>query len=408
MLFQILNQETLPMNMMAPAARAAQIPYKVDISRGRNISRVSSEWFSRPDDERFLSLPDLYHRVHARAEAATTRVVESRTVRVFARSDEPERLTLAVPGRDEPVAPTNWSFGQLCSLVGAPASYLRTLPAALAGINMQHGLIDHRGEQVKLLETSDGRAELRAVTGPDYGRIWDHELVSAVMRVAGNGTGDTRWKVPGVLDWSTMHYNPHVDVSRDTTTLYASDRDVFLFLVDDTHPIEAGKLPNGDPDLFFRGFYCWNSEVGSKALGIATFYLRAVCMNRNLWGVENFQEINIRHSKFAANRFAHQAEPALAHFADSSPARFIDGIKTARERIVARTDEDRASFLRNRGFSRSDTQQIIARVLGEEGHPPASLYDFVNGITAVARTKSHQDSRLELEGKARGLLKRAD
>lgn len=48
-----------------------------------------------------------------------------------------------------------------------------------------------------------------------------------------NGTGDTRWKVPGVLDWSTGVYNPRVDITKDTTTLYASDRDVFLFLVDD-------------------------------------------------------------------------------------------------------------------------------------------------------------------------------
>lgn len=396
------------MNMMAPATRPAHAPYKVDISRGGTIGRVSSEWFSRPDDERFLSLADLYGRVRGRADSATTRVVESRAVRVEARSHEPERLSLLVPGRDDPVAPTNWSFGQLCSLVGAPATYLRGLPAALAGINLQHGLIAHRGEQVKLLETIDGRTELRAVTGPDYGRIWDHELVAAVMKIAGNGTGDTRWKVPGVLDWGTMHYNPFVDVSRDTTTLYASDRDVFLFLVDDTHPIEAGKLANGDPDLFFRGFYCWNSEVGSKTLGIATFYLRAVCMNRNLWGVENFEEINIRHSKFAANRFAHQAEPALTHFADSSPANFITGIKTARERIVARNDDDRASFLRNRGFSKSDTSKIIATVLDEEGHPAASLYDFVQGITAVARSKPHQDDRLELEGKARKLLERAN
>ena len=396
------------MNMMAPTTRAAHAPYKVDISRGRTIGRVSSEWFSRPDDERFLSLADLYGRVRGRADSATTRVVESRAVRVEARSHEPERLSLLVPGRDDPVAPTNWSFGQLCSLVGAPTTYLRGLPAALAGINLQHGLIAHRGEQVKLLETSDGRTELRAVTGPDYGRIWDHELVAAVMKIAGNGTGDTRWKVPGVLDWGTMHYNPFVDVSRDTTTLYASDRDVFLFLVDDTHPIEAGKLANGDPDLFFRGFYCWNSEVGSKTLGIATFYLRAVCMNRNLWGVENFEEINIRHSKFAANRFAHQAEPALTHFADSSPANFITGIKTARERIVARNDDDRASFLRNRGFSKSDTSKIIATVLDEEGHPAASLYDFVQGITAIARSKPHQDDRLELEGKARKLLERAN
>jgi len=244
---------------------------------------VSSEWFSRPEDERFLSLTDLYARVRSRADHAVTRIVESKAIRVEAHRDQPERLALLLPDSDMPVAPTNWSFGQICSLVGAPASYLRDLPAPLAGINLQHGLLHHRGEQVKLLQTDDGRTELRAVTGPDYGRIWDHELVAAVMRIAGNGTGDTRWKVPGVLDWSTMHYNPHVDVSRDTTTLYASDRDVFLFLVDDTHPIEAGKLPNGDPDLFFRGFYCWNSEVGSKTLGIATFYLRAVCMNRNLW-----------------------------------------------------------------------------------------------------------------------------
>ena len=211
-------------------------------------------------------------------------------------------------------------------------------------INLQHGLLSHRAELIKTLEAEDGRVELRAVTGPDYGRIWDHELVAAVMKIAGNGTGDTRWKVPGVLDWATMTHNPFVDVTKDTTTLYASDRDVFLFLVDDTHPIEAGRLPNGDPDLYFRGFYCWNSEVGSKTLGIASFYLRAVCMNRNLWGVEGFEEISIRHSKFAAQRFAHEAAPALTNFARSSPAPFIAGVKAARERIVARKDEDRESL----------------------------------------------------------------
>ena len=381
--------------------------YRVDISRGHNVSRVSSEWFSRPEDEKFLSLTDLYDNVRTRAEQATTRIVESRSLRVEARADNPERLTLFVPGEDMPIAPTNWSFGQLSSLVGAPASYLRSLPAALAGINLQHGLLAHRGEQVKLLQTQDGRVELRAVTGPDYGRIWDHELVAAVMKIAGDGVGDTRWKVPGVLDWSSMHYNPFVDVTRDTTTLYASDRDVFLFLVDDTHPIEAGRLANGDPDLFFRGFYCWNSEVGSKTLGIATFYLRAVCMNRNLWGVENFEEISIRHSKFAANRFAHEAAPALENFADSSASGFIQGIRAARERIVARTDEDRQTFLRGQGFSKAETGKIIATVLAEEGHPPASIFDFVQGITAHARSKSNQDSRLDVEAKGRRLLERA-
>ena len=387
-----------------PATRAASGAYRVDISRGQRIGRVSSEWFSRPDDERFLSLTELHAAVEARARRASTRMVETREVRVEASRDDPERLALLLPGRDAPVAPTHWSFGQLCGLVGAPSGYLRQLPAPLSGINLQHGLLTHRGELIKTLETEEGRTELRAVTGPDYGRIWDHELVAAVMRIAGNGTGDTRWKVPGMLDWSTMTHNPFVEVTKDTTTLYASDRDVFLFLVDDMHPIEAGKLPNGDPDLYFRGFYCWNSEVGSKTLGMASFYLRAVCMNRNIWGAEGFEEISIRHSKFAANRFAHEAAPALETFANSSPAPFMSGITAARQRVVARSDEDRQDFLRKRGFSKAETARIIATVLDEEGHPPASIFDFVQGITAVARDKPHQDARLELEGKAAKLL----
>lgn len=395
------------MNTVTLDPQSVSSGFRVDVSRGQRIGRVSSEWFSRPDDERFLSLTELYDAVKARAERATARTVESRAVRVEANREDAERLSLIVPGQDEPIAPTHWSFGQLCSLVGAPASYMRQLPAPLAGINLQHGLLSHRAELVKTLEAEDGRIELRAVTGPDYGRIWDHELVAAVMRIAGNGIGDTMWKVPGVLDWATMTHNPFVDVTKDTTTLYASDRDVFLFLVDDTHPIEAGRLPNGEPDLYFRGFYCWNSEVGSKTLGIASFYLRAVCMNRNLWGVEGFEEISIRHSKFAAQRFAHEAAPALTSFANSSPAPFVAGIKAARERIVARTDEDRETFLRKRGFSKAETGKIIETVLQEEGRPPESIFDFVQGLTAHARTKAHQDTRLELEAKAKTLLAKA-
>ena len=208
--------------------------YKVDVSRGSRVGRVSSEWFSRPDDERFLSLGDLARSVRGRSDRSRTRVVETALIHVEANRNDPERLALMLPGAEAPVTPTHWSFGQLASQVGAPAAYLRQLPAPLAAINLQYGLTSHRAEQIKTLETDDpvsgGRLELRAVTGPDYGRIYDHELVEAVQKIAGNGTGDTRWKVPGVLDWSTGVYNPNVDISKDTTTLYASDRDVFGWL----------------------------------------------------------------------------------------------------------------------------------------------------------------------------------
>jgi len=137
-----LTSTTVERNGSDPSPVSAT--YKVDISRGERIGRVSSEWFSRPDDERYLSLSDLYAAVRARADRATARTVESRAIRVEASRDDAERLALIVPGRDEPIAPTHWSFGQMCSLVGAPASYMRQLPAPLAGINMQHGLLSHR------------------------------------------------------------------------------------------------------------------------------------------------------------------------------------------------------------------------------------------------------------------------
>jgi hypothetical protein len=103
--------------------------FRVDVSRGERVGRVSSEWFSRPGDERYLSLTDLHNAVRGRADRAQARTVESRAVKVEASRDSAERLALIVPGRDEPVSPTHWSFGQLCTLVGAPSSYLRQLPA---------------------------------------------------------------------------------------------------------------------------------------------------------------------------------------------------------------------------------------------------------------------------------------
>jgi len=389
---------------IVPSPHSEQSGYRVAPGRGQRVGRVSSEWFSRPADERYLSLSELYASVRHRSDLSRTRTIESAAVRVEAQREDGDALTLLIPGSEKPMAPTHWSFGQLVSLVGAPAAYLRQLPAPLAAINLQYGLTSHRAEQVKTLELDDGRVELRAVTGPDYGRIYDHELVSAVQKIAGNGTGDTRWKVPGVLDWGTNVYNPLVDVSAETTTLFASDRDVFLFLVDDLNPIEAGRLPDGSPDLFFRGFYCWNSEVGAKTLGMASFYLRAVCANRNLWGVEDFSEITIRHSKYAASRFAYEAAPALERFANSSPAPFVNSIKAARSAVVAKTDDDRQSYLRKRGFGKAETAKIIDTVLREEGHKPESIFDFVQGITAIARQRPNQDARLDLEEKAKKLL----
>ena len=88
----------------------------------------------------------------------------------------------------------------------------------------------------------------------------------------------------------------------------------------------------------------------------------------------------IRHSKFAASRFAPEAAPALQAFANSTPAPFMAGIKASRERTAARKDEDREGFLRKPGFSKLETAKIIATVLDEEGRSPGAIFDFVHGL----------------------------
>src|SRR4051812_50137095 len=94
----------------SPSRRAAPVAaaYKVDVSRGERIGRVSSEWFSRPDDERYLSLTALHDAVRARADRATARTVESRALRVEAGGGGGGGPTFTPPGRGGPGAPADW------------------------------------------------------------------------------------------------------------------------------------------------------------------------------------------------------------------------------------------------------------------------------------------------------------
>ena len=116
----------------------------------------------------------------------------------------------------------------------------------------------------------------------------------------------------------------------------------------------------------------------------------------------------VRVGPFAEERTAGAiSAAALTRFANSSPAPFVNSIKAARAQIVAHTDEDRTEFLRKRGFSKAETAKIIETVLAEEGRKPESVFDFVQGITAIARGKTCQDARLDLETQAKKLLDHA-
>jgi hypothetical protein len=287
---------------------------------------------------------------------------------------------------------THWSFGQLAQRAGAPAGYLRDIPAPLAADCVNYGLhVARDAEDVGvLLYKNGGPAELRAATGPNYGRIWNQTITESLVQRFGDGlTGDFR--VPG-------EFGQAVTVTKDNTTLYASDRDMWVFLADERNRIEIPNRRNGQPGSLARGFFVWNSEVGSATFGIATFLFDYVCCNRIVWGAEGYQEIRIRHTASAPDRWIEQAAPAIEAYANSSAASVTEAIAAARaSKLGDKTKVD--AFLASR-FTRSQVSAIKAAHMGDEQRPIETLWDAAVGATAYARSIQHQDARVQIEREA--------
>jgi len=366
------------------------------------LTQASRQWASRPADERFLSLTELREKVAGQRERSISTVVSSRRIEVQPHPMDPIK-GITIAGDDTMVDPTHWAFGQLANLAGAPASYLRKLPAPLVADAMNYGLRFMRdAEEIGILRTEAEtvgdagtiieHTQLRAATGPRYGRVWNEEIVTALEQKFGDGrTGDFR--VPG-------EFGRQVEITRENTTIYGSDRDIFVFLADEENRIEVKNRRHGQPGSLARGFFVWNSEVGSQSIGAAFFLFDYVCMNRIVWGVQDFKEIRLRHTKSAPDRWLEEISPVLIEYSNASAQPIADTIREAQRK---RVDDDLDRFLRNR-FTTAEAKAIQAAHEREEGRPIETIWDVVTGTTAHAKTIEHQDARVDLERKGGRLL----
>ena len=255
----------------------------------------------------------------------------------------------------------------------------------------------HRGvEDVGILLTEDGHvSELRAVNGPNYGRVWDADIVDLLVDRFGDGING-QWRVPGEFD-------QRVTVTKDNTTLFASDRDMFVFLADEENRIEIPGRRAGRSGSFARGFFVWNSEVGKTTLGAGFFLFDYVCCNRIIWGADQYTEVRIRHTKGAPDRWLEEVTPVLREYSQASAKPVVQAIEDARNKHVeANLDQ----FLANR-FGKRMVAPIKAIHEQEEGRPIETLWDVTVAATAHARSFKNTDARLEIERTAGELLKLA-
>lgn len=354
------------------------------------IMTASQQWATRPADQRFKSLDDLVAFTRHQREISRGAVLSSRALHAAPVEGDETRRRLMVVGPDEtPSNPTHWAFGQLANRVGAPAGYLRSLPADIAADALNFGIFKRDVEDMGVLIRQNGGLELAAVTGPNYGRVWNSDIAKALRDRFGNGL-DGDFTVPG-------EFGKAVDVTIENTTIYASDRDMFVFLADEKNRIEVPGRRPGLTGSLARGFFVWNSEVGSKTLGIATFLFDYVCCNRIVWGAEGFQEFKIMHSKSANDRWLEEVVPAIQTYANKSTAGITEAIENARK---ARIEGDNLDDFLRRRFTRTQAEAIKAVHIAEEDRPIETIWDVTTAATAYARGITYQDDRVDIERKA--------
>jgi hypothetical protein len=189
------------------------------------------------------------------------------------------------------------------------------------------------------------------------------------------------------------------EVTRDNTTLFASDRDMFVFLADEQNRIELPGRRDGKTGQLARGFFVTNSEVGAGALKIKTFLFDYVCKNRIVWGAHELESISIRHTASAPDRFIEEAAPALLEYSRASSSNITTVLRSAQSSKLDKVEQ----FLAGR-FGARIGERIAAVHLEEEGRPIESVFDAVTGATAYARSIPWTAERVQFEETAGALL----
>lgn len=361
------------------------------------LMHANRQWASRPADERFTSLPQM--KAAAELGRRQSRPVVAKADELFFKADD-DKLGLQLFGANgHGYRPSNWAFGQLAQIADAPSGYLRTLPADIASDALNFGLRHRRkSDEVGILLQKNGTATVRAATGPDYGRIWDDEVIGELIKLFGDGvTGAV--KVPG--EWGK-----DVPVTQDNTTLYRGDRDMFVFLCDEKNRIEMPNRRDGKTGTMARGFFLWNSEVGARKIGIASFLFDHVCGNRIVWNAMEFDEVTVRHTKGAPERWREELLPALEIWAqqdNSNSVSISQAIEAARS---VKLEAEKLDKILTAEFGARTVEKIKLAHLSDEDRPMETIWDIVVGATAFARSIGFQEERVKMERIAGSLIEK--
>ena len=376
-----------------------------------DLIAASRQWSTRPADQRFSSFADLV----TYCQGARDRAVAAKRLYSELRAEKQgDDVVLAGPRGTATL--TNHSFGQLATLAGAPGGYLRGLPATLAVQNLNHGLKERAGENdsagaaMLLLDRTPvtGEYVARAITTEKYSRVWDADIATRLVEFVANNPAWTN--PPAYAHSDADKARPGYDPETGTVPsgLYASDRDMFAFLVDGGHILDTGNKGAG----MNRGFYVSNSEVGDKSLSFTAFAFDKICGNHIIWGARDVSQLRIRHVGDADKRAWSKVAIELRAYAESSTAGIEKRIVAARSAVLGGNKLDALdAALKMVAKARVPLSQKAVKEALDTAEAredrygnPRTVWGLVSGLTENSQRYANVDDRTVVDRAAGKIL----
>lgn len=382
-----------------------------------NLMAASNQWATRPADERFWNLKDLHAFLTDERDLSRQKNLPTHQLRAVANGSE---LMLQGPaGNDARLS--NWSFQQLCTMTQSPASFLRQLPTPLVSEILNQRLPaagDDR--QSSLLIRRNGDMLVRALTTPEYGRIWDLDVVKELLPALDRGwrtpparpVGDDPRARPATIDdilpdQGNFGLSVKVGDKIGPAGVYHGDRDMFVFLVN------PERVVNDGVGGLMRGVFVWNSEVGKGAFHVRYFYLENVCGNHICWGASGVKDIKVIHRHGSIKGFGQKMARQIMTYANASVTEEENMIKAARSYELGDSQTDvvnRLYGMKPLALSKLVIEEAYQTAVEWEHTakaPPTSAWGFSHGLTRYSQKYQNADERNRLDRAAGKILQLA-
>ncbi len=360
---------------------------------GTHIKVASEQLVSRPSDECYADFPALLDYLRKRDVDSTEVAVRRQHF-----AAEPQDGRLVIGTNRQQFELNDWSFKQVCQLSGADPEFINRLPARLAADALNVTRRWYKDDEARLLTSQDGfyPPVARALYSKRYACVPDLTVAELVQREA------TGFVPAGQVAGRHVGMPP---VRPEASGLYASNRDMFLFLADEENPVEWRPENGGPRAAFYRFLIAANSEVAARKLVYLMGIMEGICGNHLIWGAREVLAVERRHVGDPA-KILEALRQAIAVLRDRGTLhQDLRALEAARTTTFAEDQEKAVERLFPRYVTKAIAARAVESAIADFHAPlPLSVWNVVRGLTRVSQEIPYEDRRMEVDQVAGKLL----